>query len=71
MACPHGYPNPLSCIDCMYEGDLPANIPPKPTVVGRLTAGYDGWCRKCDTAIETGDRIARLSDETYVHDACT
>jgi hypothetical protein len=66
--CEHGMPSPASCVDCMYEGDLPP--PPKPvppTVEVMFTAVFEGHCRGCDEPIEVGQRICKLSDGTCVH----
>lgn len=69
MDCPHGFPKPENCVDCMNEGNLP--IPPAPsrrTVEAVFRATYEGHCQGCNFPIRVGELIARLSDDSYVHD---
>lgn len=69
--CTHGMPTPGSCIDCMDEGNLAPRKPdPKPTVEYVFEAQYPGSCGGCDLPIDEGERIARMTDETYQHAAC-
>lgn len=65
--CRHGYPSPLSCIDCMEDGTLPPA--PKPKRDGwPFTAEHPGPCTGPPCAgIEPGDRIVRMSDGGYRH----
>ena len=70
MTCPHGYPNPASCLDYMDDEGLGA-APVRP-VVAEYTfhAVFDGQCPACDLPIREDQFIARMSDETYRHEAC-
>lgn len=66
--CPHNYPSPFACIDCMNDGNLP------PTTKRRVrrngwpfAAMYPGPCSGCDAGIEEGEQIVRMEDDTYRH----
>lgn len=71
--CTHGMPTPGSCWECMEDGNLPvaSRAVTPPTVEHYLTAAYAGHCSDCNLAIHEGQRIARMSDETYRHARCT
>jgi hypothetical protein len=68
--CEHGFKSPLSCVDCMNEGNLPPVVPEKLHVVFVCAAKYVGHCRLCDFTWGLDTEIAKLSDETYVHNKC-
>ena len=70
-ACPHGYPSPASCIDCMDEGGLPPAPPPTPDTVAFHARFSGGHCPKCRLAIEEGDLIRGMTDGTWWHAECT
>lgn len=70
--CTHGMPSPASCTTCMDEIGLgPAPVEPV-TVVGTFAAKFVGTCAapSCRGEIWPGQRISRLSDDTYVHELC-
>lgn len=70
IACPHGMPSRASCVDCMLDGPV-ADIARRPaTVAYRFTAQYAGRCIECREEIREGDELARLTDETIVHEEC-
>lgn len=54
----------------MYDEGLGA--PPKPpvTVEAVFTARYDGDCPACHLGIHVGQRVAKLSNDRYVHEGC-
>lgn len=70
-ACTHGMPSPASCVECMEDGNLPPAPRPTVTVDAVFIAYYAGHCRTCNLPTRAGERIARLSNDTYVHAGCT
>lgn len=36
-----------------------------------FTAKFEGQCRACNLPIYVGERVARLTNEALVHEACT
>lgn len=68
--CPHGMPTPSSCLTCMEDDGLGAAPIPRVTVAYGFIAAYPGRCHRCDTDIEPGDELARLTDESIVCDRC-
>ena len=67
--CEHGDIR-AACLDCLNE--TPAGREPKPVLVATswFNAMYPGHCRGCNLPIHEGQRVARLSNETYVHEGC-
>lgn len=69
--CPHGYPSPLNCIDCMNEGNIP---PPEKPELERYSfyAKWVGTCRAdCGRPIRIDDMITKdASGFGYVHQEC-
>ena len=70
MACPHGFPSALSCVDCMYDEGVGAEATPPATVEAVFAARFDGHCPGCNLGIHVGQTIAKLSDGRYVHKGC-
>jgi hypothetical protein len=70
MACPHGFPKPASCVECMEDGGLPPAPRERVFVEHVTTSRYDGQCPECNLPIRVGQRIARLSTEAWVHEPC-
>lgn len=72
MACTHGMPTPMSCVECMIDGLPPLPPAPPPPTAGRwFVAKFGGRCA-CGDPIEPGHLIARMSDGTYRHaEECT
>lgn len=69
--CGHGYPSPLSCIDCMNDDGVGAPPPQPVTIEATTVAKYEATCPACDDTISTGDPIALLSSGRWVHlDPC-
>lgn len=72
MTCPHGMPNPKTCLDCMEEGNIE---PPKWKAIGPpFDAIYTGSCAdpNCnDIQFLRGDSIQRWDkegmDTKYTH----
>lgn len=65
-------PNPNTCVDCMYEGkQAPAPKVETPKIESVFTANYEGQCPTCNLPISVGQRIARMSNDRYIHFACT
>jgi len=61
--CPHG-------LDTRWCGVCLRGVAPKEPLVAieaRFAARYDGHCDGCNLSIHVGQRIARLSDDRYVH----
>lgn len=68
--CPHGDIE-AACLDCLHEKPAgPAHRPEPVEVVARFVAKFPGDCRGCGLAIHEGQRIARLSNDTYQHEEC-
>lgn len=60
--------DPTWCSICKRGLAKPA--PTEPTVEYSLAARFDSHCRGCNLPIAAGQRISRLSDDTYVHEGC-
>lgn len=71
MTCPHGYPSPRSCLDCMDDNGLGAEPNPPETVTHLFAAMFPGQCPVCDLPIDVGDQIAHTDRDRYIHDTCT
>lgn len=71
-ACPHGFPKPANCVECMEDGNLPPAPQPEPrrTTSHPFTAGFPGHCTGCNLAIHERQLIVRMSDDTYRHADC-
>lgn len=68
--CGHGYPSPLSCIDCMNDEGVGA-APNDVTVEGVVTARYQSDCGcGCGELIIPGTSIVLLSSGAWVTSAC-
>ena len=61
--CPHGL-EPYCCSICLHGPTV--NEPVR--VESRFTARYGGECSDCGLPISPGQRVARLSSGTYVHE---
>ena len=68
--CAHGFPSPLSCIDCMNDEGVGAEPAPEVTVEFVFCARFASQCPGCNLGIYEGERIAKLSNESYVHERC-
>lgn len=70
--CTHGMPTPAACVDCMDEG--PVAPPRRNTVPARegwpIGAAFAGHCAGCNLPINVGDRIVRVSNNTWQHARC-
>lgn len=70
MPCPHGFPKPENCFECMEEGNLPVASWQK---VGYPFYGkFENDCKDCKTSM-LGRLIQRYdkADQTvYVHESC-
>lgn len=68
--CPHGFPKPANCTDCMADGNLPP-LPPRPKCpqpTGYVTpARYPGDCRACHLPIHEGEDIAQMDNGLWEH----
>lgn len=67
--CPHGMPNPKTCVDCMEEGNIE---PPKWKINGPMFAArFAGTCGGCGEGWTPGDIIQRWdkedSETKYTH----
>lgn len=67
--CQHGMPTPASCMDCMYEGNVPpAPRPEREHVAITFEAKFEGHCGGCDLPIYPGQQVHRLEPTgRYVH----
>lgn len=66
--CPHGMPNPKTCVDCMEEGNIP--VAKWLTVGTPFDAKFPGVCAGCKDTWEPGDSIQRWDREDrtkYTH----
>lgn len=69
--CEHG-DIPAACLDCLDQKPVgPVDKPAPAHVVGIFAARFPGHCRGCNLPIHEGQRIARLSDDTYRHEGCS
>jgi hypothetical protein len=72
VACPHGFPKPENCFECMEEGNLE---PPKWQKVGYPFYGkFENDCKACSENL-FGRLIQRYdlsngSQTLYVHEEC-
>lgn len=69
-ACAHGMPSKGACVECMYDEGLGAAPTTPVTVEAVFAARYDGSCPACHTEIHIGQRLAKLSNDRYVHEGC-
>jgi hypothetical protein len=69
--CTHGMPSPLSCLDCMDDGNLPPAPRPEPeTVSVDFTARFDSHCPECNLPIIKGTPIVKTTRGRYLHAGC-
>lgn len=69
--CPHGFPKPANCWDCMEEGNLDPLPQTAVTVLAScIVAEFDGHCNGCNLEIHNGQLISRMSNGSYRHDHC-
>lgn len=71
MSCPHGMPNPKTCVDCMEEGNIP--VARWEQVGSVFTSKYPGTCGNCKETWGIGELIQRWDKEDvskYTHMAC-
>ena len=70
--CPHGFPKPANCIDCMNEGNLPVPPRARTQILATGSAKHDGGtCRECDRPIRLDDSIALVGNgasEVWLHE---
>lgn len=75
-ACPHGFPKPANCVECMEDGPVMApEMPQCEQVVAASFCRYEHTeCRLpygCGLPIEMGDRIVLLDPSgAWVHEGC-
>lgn len=70
--CGHGFPSPLSCVDCMNDEGVGAPPAERPTIEAVTVAKYRTECGACEDPVELGDPIALLSDGQWIHaDPCS
>lgn len=69
--CEHG-DIPAACLDCLEERPAGPAEPPGPPAapIGTFTARFPGHCQGCNLAIHEGQRISRMTDDTYRHEGC-
>lgn len=73
MNCPHGFPSPASCVECMEEGppevqqQMKRIEEPEPLPDGEaFEARFSGFCRVCSSDVIPGQEI--IADKGfYVH----
>lgn len=71
MTCPHGFPSPASCIDCMDDVGIPAPKPePEQVDSPPIEARFDGDCTACNLAIHVGQLVVHTSRGRWVHEGC-
>lgn len=59
--CPHGMPNPKTCVDCMEEGNIE---PAKWRAIGTpFSSRFVGTCAACGQIWMSGDVIQRWDKE--------
>lgn len=71
--CAHGMPTPASCVDCMYEGNVPPAPPPEVERInqGSFIAKWDGQCPDCNLPIVHGQWLVRSTHGRYFHEHCS
>lgn len=70
--CTHGMPSPASCFECMEEGVFVCarrseERPEVKRISEPFLARYPGYCRECDTEIDEGEFIVKMTDGSYQH----
>lgn len=69
-ACPHGFPTPAACFDCMNDDGLGAPPVEPETMEIQFTARFEGVCPECGYSIVPGDTIVKTSRDRYLHSQC-
>ena len=64
--CPHGLGDPAWCSVCKHGPSKPEPV----TVEALFCARYGGYCSDCGQPLTVGERIAKLSNGSYVHEEC-
>lgn len=64
--CPHGL-DARWCSICLHGIPKPE---PAPTIEATFTARFDGYCQGCHLPVSKGQRIHKLSNDTYRHEGC-
>lgn len=54
----------------MYDGGVGGEEKPATTVEFVFCARFASQCPACNLGIYEGERIAKLSNESYVHERC-
>lgn len=69
--CPHGYPTPASCFECMEDGnvEVPKREPEK-AVVGPVVATWTSDCPGCGLNIWPGQRVVKTDRDRWMHKDC-
>jgi len=55
----------------MYDGPVAPLAQPPGEVAYTFVARFPGRCAECDEDIHEGDQLARLTDDSIVHEDCT
>ncbi len=58
--------DPAWCSTCKHGPTRPE----VPTVEVRFVARFEGHCGVCDFPIRAGQKIAKLSNDRYIHEEC-
>lgn len=70
--CDHG-DIPSACLDCLHA-QPPERANPHPDGAVAITpsfyAGFPGDCAGCGLGIHEGQRIVRMSNDSYRHESC-
>jgi len=70
MTCPHGYPKPGMCLDCMHDGPIttPGDLP---VAEQWMLARWEGCCAaNPDHRIDPGDPIGEVPLIGWVCERC-
>lgn len=70
MTCPHGFPKPGSCVDCMNDDGLGPEPEPVENVGKVMAAKFRSYCPRCGDVISPGDEIAATSLKRWICDDC-
>ena len=68
--CPHGYPSPLLCLDCIEDQGVGAPPRESESMVAVFPARFAGQCPECDLPIVEGERIVKTTRDRYLHSRC-
>lgn len=71
MSCPHGYPEPSTCLDCILDEGMGGVPEPGLKATSRpFPARFAGTCSACNFAIHEGQKVVFTNRDYVVHATC-